>query len=425
MAQDQTEHEARDDEPTISPVESSNHPIHSTRDNATAPTPATSSSQPQQADMDDGEAAPPLPKRPARAVDQQQPLPPPHHQHQQQHQMPYAPYPYPPQQQQQPYPYAQPMRPLPRMSQPYIATKLGLTVLSSVVAIIIIALASTFLSENGDANAISYYAFPIAAAAIIWNTAELITYCVRLRKHAQRGIHPGAHVGLHLCFWIACVFAVLLTVSIYYSENSTIQDCENPSDDEDGGGYYGSSYHRSSYSSYCDEYQPADYYKWIYLPTLRALIAMFALATIIHFVLFVLACIDTHKRNLLKHAGVAMPYPTAAAPAPGMYYAAAPPPGMVPMQYYQYAPMPPPQQAHMAPGSAPAPGAPAPQPQDPKGKETAQSYQNLAGFYAPAPVPAPVSPATRQMEQRSAPGQASSSDEKVTPAEPAQTAGPA
>ncbi|KAI1503694.1 hypothetical protein F5X99DRAFT_88136 [Biscogniauxia marginata] len=387
--------------PEVSPIETISPQASSSRENST--TPGGPSEQPRR-DVEE-EAPPPLPARPTRAATQQQPNP------YQQPRMPYAPYPY-----QYSYQYTQPVRVLPKMSQRYIATKLGLTVLSSVLAIIIIALSAIFLSERGAAEGTAWYAMPIAVSAIIWNTAELITYCVRLRKEsAQRGIHPGAHVALHLLFWLACIFAVLLSVSVYISVASILARCSDQSGDDDDDYYVGYS---SGYRyRYCDLYTPLDYYYWNYLPVLRALIAMFVLAFINHFVLFVLACIDTHKRNLLKPAGVVL----APSPGQGMYYGAPPPqPGMVPM-YYQY---PVPQMANG--GSAPAPGQPTSQ--SPEAKQALQNYQSLNGYYAPVAMPVPVpatapahaavSPTLRQMGKAPVPAPAeatSSSNEKATP----------
>lgn len=52
-----------------------------------------------------------------------------------------------------------------------------------------------------------------AAVAIIWDTAELITICAR---GGRRGIHPGAHVGLHLIFWLCFAAAVGLQGTYIY-----------------------------------------------------------------------------------------------------------------------------------------------------------------------------------------------------------------
>lgn len=339
----------------ISPVSTS---TPANRDNA-----PTATMRPSEPRGPVTESAPPLPARPtgsptSRQQPFQQPYPP--------YQAPYAPYPY----QAQPYPYASPMRAIPPYSRAWTISKLVLTILSTTIAIIIIALACVFIGEGGDGETSAYCALPIAVAAVLWNGAELITFAVRSRKDVKRGIHPGAHVGLHLCFWIACVFGVLVIVSITLSIESMIRDCA----EEEG--------NLSSYWSYCDDYHYGDnlYTNNMYLPTLRALVAMFCLATLNHFVLFVFACIDTHKRNCIKSTGFAM----LPAPAGGMYYPAPPPPGSAP--YYPY-PMPmPPQQARTAPATN-TPGAVVPR--APQADAAAQNYQNFNGFYAPAPGTAP------------------------------------
>ncbi|KAJ8123054.1 hypothetical protein ONZ43_g906 [Nemania bipapillata] len=305
-----------------------------------------------------GETAPPLPQRPASI--RPQPLPQPFYS---QHQQVYVPY------NGQPNPqlaYATPVRPLPKQSSAYIATRLGLTALCSVLAIIIIALTSILLSQGTSVASVSLYAYAIVVASIIWNTAELITYCVRLRKQAQRGIHPGAHVGLNLIFWLAGIFAILLTVAIYQSVSYAVQRCAGGDDDDDYSYYYG---------YYCDEYKPYSYYKWNILPVLRALLAIFALWTINHFVLFVLACIDTHKRNVLKPAAFVMPMPAPnTAPTQAVYY-----PQQVgtqpqqPMQYYPYPIMVQPQPESQTPV--------------PNEKQPAPVDRSLTGFYAPTSGP--------------------------------------
>ncbi|GAW12181.1 hypothetical protein ANO14919_015420 [Xylariales sp. No.14919] len=273
--------------------------------------------------------------------------------------------------------YATPVRPLPKQSSAYIATRLGLTVLSSVWGIIIVALTSILLSTGGTAAAVSFYAYIIVVVSILWNTAELITYCVRLRKQVQRGIHPGAHVGLHLVFWLAGIFAILLSVSLYVSVEYSVRLCDGRNDDDDDS-YYG--------YSYCDEYQPYDYYRWNVLSVFRALIAIFVLWAINHFVLFVLACIETHKRNTLKPTAFLVPaHNLSTVPAQGMYYPQQP--GSQPMQPIQYYPYP----IMMQPQPAHVPGAESRGP-IPTEKQPAQTYQNLAGFYAPTSGPSVEAP---------------------------------
>ncbi|KAI1825990.1 hypothetical protein F4861DRAFT_146114 [Xylaria intraflava] len=186
--------------------------------------------------------------------------------------------------------YVTPARPLPNLSSTYIATRLGLIGLCLVWNIIIIALTSVLLSGAGDVWAVSLYSYAIAAASIIWNTAELITYGVRLRGKIQRGIHPGAHVGLHLIFWLVGIFAILITAADYAELTSAVQVCMDlVNKHPDRSDWY-----------YCDQYEPYDNLVSKVFPLLRAFLAIFSLWEINHFVLFVLGCIETYKRNSLK-----------------------------------------------------------------------------------------------------------------------------
>ncbi|OTB03280.1 hypothetical protein M426DRAFT_321844 [Hypoxylon sp. CI-4A] len=311
-----------------------------------------------------GETTPPLPFR-AAANPATQPPPARH----QQSQLPYNPYQY-----QQPYAYPQPIRMVPQYSKPWTASKLVLTILLITFDIIIIALACSLISEGSyDGEGMSLYSLPIAIVSLLWNAAELITYACRSRSSdVKRGIHPGAHVGLHLCFWIVGVFAVFLSVIVDISVQSAILEC---AEDEDDDHYFYS-------SNYCDEYRSSFYANGAYISIVRAITAFFCLFTLTHFVLFVLACIDTHRRNMLKPAGLVVP---PMAPKGGMYYPPPQAPGVAP--YYPYGVPAPPQQAYftVAPGAA-APNAPQANP------AAQQNYQAFAGFYAPAPQQSPRSP---------------------------------
>ncbi|KAI1089603.1 hypothetical protein F5B19DRAFT_362601 [Rostrohypoxylon terebratum] len=267
---------------------------------------------------------------------------------QQPNQLPYAPFPYPP----QPY-YTQPVRLLPRFSKSWTHSKLTLTLSLVIVGIIVMALGCVFVTDATYEGWVAAYALPISIASILWNGAELITFAVRSRKNEKRGIHPGAHVGLHLCFWIACVFAALLSITEIIVINSDLRDCQ-----EEKNSRYSYSY------SNCEDYDGLDM-NGRYLPMMRAIAAFFCLMVLLHFILFVFACIDTHKRNLLKPAGMIVP-------------PMAPQPGVAP--YYPYP-------APMVPQQVPF----ATQPKAPVAE--GQNYQNLAGFYAPAPPQPAYTPA--------------------------------
>ncbi|KAK7755552.1 hypothetical protein SLS62_002486 [Diatrype stigma] len=314
----------------------------------------------------------------------QQPLPQPYPHHQQ---LPYAPY--HPQAPPQPYPsYAQPARVLPPYNQTWTISKLVLTGLSLCWAVVLLALALSISIKRsyGPGVGLALYAAPVQIIVIVWNIAELITFLVRSLKRkgtagaeaSRRGIHPGAHIAMHLLFWLACVFGIFMSLLMLSSAESHMEYCaENDEDDDTSvsiSSYRGSSsVSSSSSSSYCDEY--ADAYA-AYTPGLRAVLAMWCLAIITHFVLFVLACIDTHQRNRLRPAGVVFAAPGG---APYVAQPLPPPQGMFPVPYYPQQQ----QQAYMNPASA-APHDGKQQPyQIPQ-----HNYQNLTGFYAPPPVSA-------------------------------------
>ena len=284
------------------------------------------------------------------------------------------PYPYPTGFQ---YPTA-PVRVLPAYNKPWVLCKHVLTGLSLCWAIIIFSLAILFTVQEGYGSLVGIYALPISIVAMGWNAAELITFFVRSRKltgngdRVRRGIHPGAHVGLHLVLWLACVFGVLMALMQLISVARWTARCGDYVDDDDDDDYY----YNPCTSYYIEDWATMG----SYLPAYRAYLAVWCLALINHFVLFVLACIDTHQRNRMRPNNVVYGPPIAAPYGP-------PAPGMVPLAYYPAPP--PPQQAYMAS----APGALAPESKTPVApQQQLQDYQNLAGFYAPRNSPAAHTP---------------------------------
>lgn len=275
---------------------------------------------------------------------------------------------------------------LPPYSQSWTVCKLVLTVFSFCWDLIILSLALAYTAGSyayGSAGIAAFYAVPVSVVGVAWNLAELTTFFVRSRKGGnanRRGIHPGAHIGMHLVLWLACVFGVFAALMMVMSAASSVSYCSDDDDDY--------------YYDYCD-------YSSSFMTVLRAFLAMWCLALIDHFVLFVLACIDTSQRNRLKPAGIVF-----AQPGTAPYGAAAPQVvGMMPQAYYS---PPPPQQAAMA-----SKGTPSVPPQD---------YQHLTGFYAPSipqastQSPSPAAPAPAAVSPRH-PGATSSSGE-ITPAPP-------
>ncbi|RYP88808.1 hypothetical protein DL769_000235 [Monosporascus sp. CRB-8-3] len=82
---------------------------------------------------------------------------------------------------------------------------------------------------------------PQAGVALCWSVAELITICART---GQRGIHPGAHVALHLLLWLGfCASLGLnglsLASMLIYSEYSEYYDYDYDYDYYDTYGFSG------------------------------------------------------------------------------------------------------------------------------------------------------------------------------------------
>lgn len=76
---------------------------------------------------------------------------------------------------------------------------------------------------------------PQAGAALIWDIAELITVCSRSGK---RGIHPGAHVALHLLLWLGFCAAVGLSAWLVAFTAECDYYCQNYYYDYLSGTYY-------------------------------------------------------------------------------------------------------------------------------------------------------------------------------------------
>lgn len=244
-----------------------------------------------------------------------------------------------------------------------------------VISIIIFALGIYAASSSfyrGEAD----FAFTAAAAgaSVTWTAVEFLVMCVS-RKDPQRGVHPGAHVAVHLVIWLYCVVvATFLGIFIGY------------------GDYY------YSYLSQYYEFPPV---------IDQVLLAMIIILLLLHFTLFVRACVETHQFNNTPsqttiYVPVAMEV-NGAYGSPYGYYAQQPPqalaippeiarqmaaPGQLPMMPQQtllqgyYAP---PGQTQMPPTAA---------------QHAAQANQTaIYGYYAPTPSarqPAPTRGAMRQ-----------------------------
>lgn len=156
--------------------------------------------------------------------------------------------------------------------------------------------------------------------ALIWQTAEFITVCASSR---HRGIHPGANVALHLLIWLVAIVATSF-MAVYVSlDQSDVSYYSNTSN------YY---------------YYGAGELRWIkkIFAIEQAILAFTVLLLIIHFILFVRACIETHEYNkATRTVLVAVPmaqygYYQAGPPQPQMQYGMqqmAPQQQQMPQQY--------------------------------------------------------------------------------------------
>ncbi|KAJ9130528.1 hypothetical protein NKR23_g12153 [Pleurostoma richardsiae] len=118
----------------------------------------------------------------------------------------------------------------------------------------------------------------VAGIALIWQIAEFITLCAR---GGYRGIHPGAHVALHLLIWIGWAVAVGIYSTLLSYDLGDYQDYGYDYDDY----YYGD----NNFST------AAEYARYIRME--EVMVAFATLSLIVHFTLFVLACIETDRRN--------------------------------------------------------------------------------------------------------------------------------
>ncbi|KAK8063099.1 hypothetical protein PG997_015196 [Apiospora hydei] len=201
---------------------------------------------------------------------------------------------------------------LPPFSQRWHTIKRVLTLLSMVWSVVILVLSCLFAVHGGLADGVGLWSLPITITTLLWNSTELIVYCVRRSTSStfapvRRGMHPSAHVGGHLCFWLTCALAVYLSSSVYSDVVDTRRDCnavaaavaaadgvtiDTAGFDDLLRGHCNSNYHFASNLGL--------YREGFYVPSLQTLLAMFVLATGTHFALFVRACVEVDQRNQLR-----------------------------------------------------------------------------------------------------------------------------
>lgn len=135
---------------------------------------------------------------------------------------------------------------------------------------------------------------------------------------------------MHLILWLLAVIAVLFDAAAVALTESYVVDLQCPRDGSSSTYYPGSRYHYCDYNTFPTQAQ-ADLHRGL----VRALTAFTVLMLLTHFVLFVMACVETHRRRASgRQARVVYLVAGTGAPAErGTYYSQAPGPAMpVPQQ---------------------------------------------------------------------------------------------
>ncbi|KAG8673126.1 hypothetical protein FPOAC2_06555 [Fusarium poae] len=183
-------------------------------------------------------------------------------------------------------PYPQPQQPTvppqwvpPRVQETkaWMITKLALHGIDIVTCIVGLALTGA-LKNVETLGLVAVGACPLFVMAIVWDIAELLT---RFGRKWKAGIHPGAHVAIHLFIWLgaAVVGGLESTFSAYFSSfNYLDEDCE---------------YNREQRRYVCTSNEGVASKKALFV----TLSVFTCLLWLWQFVLFVGACIDTQKRN--------------------------------------------------------------------------------------------------------------------------------
>lgn len=194
------------------------------------------------------------------------------------------------------YPYAQTQQPTywgPPTPEPYKPShafslaKLGLGGLNMIFAIVAFGLGLSFVlgPSRYNSHTGAFLLVVLAAISFLWQAAEFLTRLLRRRTH--RPLHPGAHVGVHLCLW---VLLVLCTYSMAWGLRRSLAQYTvvGPASRVGADPYL----YDLWWDRFASEGEAARFFA-----RLRAAVAFAALLALAHFVLFVLACVETDRRR--------------------------------------------------------------------------------------------------------------------------------
>lgn len=167
----------------------------------------------------------------------------------------------------------------------WINAKMALHGVSVVASIITLGMGLSLINGGPDVSFLAAIACPVPVMALIWSAAELI---VRAVHKFQTGIHPGGQVAATLIIWLAAIIVGPLE-ALYNVTTDGYCDYEYNSD-------------TSSYDVTEDCYDPWKGRQglWIAITTFTCLL------WVVMFSLFVMACIDTSRRNAAKRVVMVM-----------------------------------------------------------------------------------------------------------------------
>ncbi|KAI0380574.1 hypothetical protein F5Y04DRAFT_256994 [Hypomontagnella monticulosa] len=171
-------------------------------------------------------------------------------------------------------------------------TKIALITLSIIFCGIVLGISIALAADPAIQSYIVVWTAPQAGAALLWTVADLITTI------GSRGIHPGAHVAIHLLLWMG--FGVGLGLTAYILSFVLV---------------FTSFDERDTYSEYYENYYGQGgergrvYYSESYVRSMESLVAFLALLIIVHFSLFVRACVETARHRKVDNGPIAIGMP--------------------------------------------------------------------------------------------------------------------
>ncbi|KAH9993658.1 hypothetical protein F4779DRAFT_229776 [Xylariaceae sp. FL0662B] len=180
--------------------------------------------------------------------------------------------------------------------------KIGLQVLSLACSGVVIGLSARTTWQGGAGMGV--LVIPIAIGTAAWTLAELVTVWARWRRSPGRGIHPAAHVAAQLVLFLALILALFYSCLLWKAVQRDIDMCDRERDEDDDDDTILTTNDDGQGWSWTSFYCPADYYELVHDPfykaAVQAVIVFLAILWVIHFSLFVRACVETRARAKIE-----------------------------------------------------------------------------------------------------------------------------